>query len=236
VIHTSNPVYVRLLRRIGGEARCLPLFGNPPVTGRTADDWLPGELRAAGIDMAPETRARFWLFGMFGTLHPVWPPEPLLARLAAAAERHQRRPVIVSIGRLGSGEALWARLAREQAGRIAFARLGERSGEQISQFFNSIDFGIATSPLALIGKSGSAVAMLEHDLPVIVNREEIQFPGFDPAGLLAAEPNLIRLDDHLERRLAEARPRRPHRRLPDVAGRMLGDLAAGAVTPRPGSQ
>ena len=61
-------------------------------------------------------------------------------------------------------------------------RLGERSLDEISRFFSYLDFGVSTTPLALIGKSSCVAAMLDHGLPVIVNRDDVHFRGVPKAG------------------------------------------------------
>lgn len=45
--------------------------------------------------------------------------------------------------------------------------LGEQSAECISKVLSSASHGITTTPPALLEKSGSVAAMLEHNLPVI---------------------------------------------------------------------
>jgi hypothetical protein len=102
-------------------------------------------------------------------------------------------------------------------------KLGPRSLAEISQFLNTVDFGIATSPLGLIGKSGTAAAMLEHDLPVIVNRED-ERRGRADREPLEGYGRFIRLDDTFEHRLAEGRRREPAPRLPNVATRFARAL------------
>ncbi len=198
-VQTSNAPYATLLRREGIEAEVLPLFGSIPLTGRPAP-------RDEGV-------ARF---GMFGQLHPNWPPEPLLGKLRALGKRVE----IEHMGRMGSGEAVW----REMEGRYGFGfrRHGEQSPARVSQFLMDMDFGIATTPLALIGKSATAAAMLEHGLPVIVNRDDVRYPGMDtpprPDGVILMDAPL----DHPQRR-------QPRSRLPEVADQFLAALQSVRV-------
>ncbi len=220
VIHTSNSTYAGLLAREGVRALELPLFGAVPVTKQNGETWLWPELQSAGVSLTGANREQHWLLGFFGSLHPVWPSEPLFSRLADAAAGQHKRVVLLSIGRLGPGEALWQNLAGQYGGRFAFHKLGERPAEQVSQFFNSIDFGIATSPLALIGKSASVAAMREHGLPVIVNREDVTFAGTPSS----ADAEWIRLDGDFSRRLAVREPRVTAGRLPAVASALLNAL------------
>ena len=205
VVHTSNPAYAAVLQARGIGARILPLFGSVPV--------LPG---APVAQRMPDRLA----FGMFGTLHPVWPPEPLFSRLGLLG----KKITILHAGRLGSGEALWEKITRDYGGAFEFQRLGALPPEKIAEYFSTLDFGIATSPWEIIGKSASVAAMLEHGLPVIVNRDDTHYDGWRETGY---SPLLIRMDEDLPARLAAAKRGVPRRILPEIASRFLEDLHAG---------
>ena len=198
-VQTSNAVYAEVLRQEGIETEVLPMYGAIPLTGRETR-------RDAGV-------ARF---GMFGTLHPQWPPEPLLERLGGLG----RRIVIEHIGRMGAGEAVWSAMEQRHGGAMEFERHGEQPAELVSQLLMAMDFGIATTPLALIGKSATAAAMLEHGLPVIVNRDDVRY-----AEIHVEKPEgLILMDEALVENLRSARRGTPHRRLEAVADQFLAGL------------
>lgn len=217
VVHASNPAYVALLARNGIPAGLLPLFGNTPLHDGGGAGWLDREVSAAGLD----NRGAFWVFGFFGSLHPVWPPEPIFSHLREASQRHGRKIVIVSIGRLGGGESLWDSLAARYAGWFTFVRLGERSAEQVSDFLQWIDFGIGTTPWAIIGKSGTVAAMLDHGVPVIVNRDDARF-GFEVPP--PASPLLVKMGPDLADRLPGLKRSAPDPSLPGIARTFLTDL------------
>ena len=222
VVHTSNPAYRERLARCGVKAGVLPLFGNIPIPASDADDaWLWSELKKTGIE--PGNRGASWLFCLFGTLHPVWPPEPLFAALAEAARLHQRRIAIVAVGRLGTGESLWQSMVAQYSDRFGFCQLGERTAEEIGQVFRAADFGISASPWIIVGKSGTTVAMLEHGLPVVVNRDELRYP-FAVADDAAQSPLLCKLGPDLANRLPELKRLPPRLRLPEIAGQFLACL------------
>ena len=203
VVHTSNPAYLALLQARGIPATCLPLFGNIPE--------LQQEPKA-------RTASDGWRFGLYGTLHPVWPPELLFAQLG----RLGKKIVISHMGRMGAGEALWEKMRRDYAGVFEFERLGEQTPEQIADFFSTLDFGLAATPWEIIGKSGSVAAMLEHGLPVIVNRDEVHYRGWRQEGY---SPLLIKMGNDLPVRLAAARRGPVRLILPDVARQFLQALA-----------
>jgi len=201
VIHTNNPAYIALLHTHGIKATQLPLFGNIP------------------IHEAQRQPHEGWNFGLFGTLHPIWPPEPLFSHLRETGKKIK----ISHIGRLGSGQRLWREIKRDYHGVFEFQTLGEQSPETIAGFFSTLDFGIATSPWELIGKSGTVAALLEQGLPVIVNRDEIHYHQWQETGY---SPLLIKMGSDFPARLAAAQPGKPHQILPDVTRQFLQDLTA----------
>jgi hypothetical protein len=221
-IHTSNPAYRRLLRNCGLEAHTLPLFGAVPIAPPPAHSWLDGELARHGL--AADGRTAHWLFGFFGSLWPKWPPEPLFGALQAGAARHGRKAAILSVGRLGPGEALWNSFEPTYGERLRFVRLGPQPPERISEYLQRLDCGIAVTPYQLIGKSSAVAAMLEHGLPVIVNRDDTHLPGWDDPEP-CPEPLVHRFDGHLVERLPEVlRRETPRLRLPGIARQFLDDL------------
>ncbi len=203
VVHTSNPAYVHLLGRIGIPARRLPLFGSLPLPATSA------ARKSNGLT-----------FAFFGTLHPVWPPEPLFGKLRALG-----RPITIAhVGRIGSGAELWDRLQRDYGNDFTFRRLGELPPQEIADFFAAADFGVAATPWSIIGKSASVAAMIDCGLPVIVNRNDIQFPGLDQFPPL--DPLLHLLDDDLPSRLREIGHAPPRLRLSDTTDQFFSDWAA----------
>lgn len=227
VVHTNSSTYVALLKQNGILASRLPLFGNIPVAEQNSDCWLFSELHKLGLDIRTENRQHFWLFGFFGSLHPVWLAEPLFSCLNKAAMEHNRQIAMISIGRLGPGEKLWNSLSRNYSSQFVFLQLGEKSPIEISEFLNSLDFGVATSPYALIEKSGTVATMLEHKLPVIVNRDDFELSSCTvsfqaPQSLLY---KMERISDCLADQLNSNIPQSlPLSRLPDVTTQFIKDI------------
>ncbi len=162
--------------------------------------------------------------GFFGTLHPEWKPEPFFSILEQAARKARRKVCLISMGRLGPGEKLWDLIACKYGERFHFIRLGERSARQISHLLQAIDFGIAASPWQLIGKSGTAAAMIDHGLPVIVTRDDF-LPRIQPV-VPPVDDSLFHLcDDRLESKLVVGLQKRlPKPRVTAVAKMLLAQL------------
>ena len=84
--------------------------------------------------------------------------------------------------------------------------------------------GIATTPWALIDKSGSVTAMLEHGLPVVVTRQDWSL-RHEKIPEAFSHPLLYRLDDKFITELKKGIHRaEPESRLPDVADQFINSL------------
>lgn len=220
-IHTSNPLYADLLRNGGAEPEELPLFGNIPVVDVGPEPALPEQLAASEVPVDAAGRSGWWWVLFFGTLHPEWRSEPFISILIRAAKRMDKRLCLISVGRIGvAGETIWETMQREYGEEIVFVKCGEQPEDRISLLLQLADFGVAASPLFLIGKSGTANAMFEHGLPVICPRDE----GIAPSAL-PSNPLLYRCDASLEARLVEGLPKRaPARRVGEICTRFLAAL------------
>lgn len=174
-VSTSNPAYAAMLRSIGVETVILPLFGNIPISALALTSPFPAMLVDAGIPREGAARDQWWIGLFFGALHSEWKSEPLMGTLIRAARSARKRICLVLAGRPGDGgEAIWENLKRDYRRDIVFVKFGEQPAETISALMQIADFGISASPWQLIGKSGSAAAMLDHGLPVVVSRDDFQ--------------------------------------------------------------
>lgn len=198
-IHTTNAAYARVLQLHGIHAEIIPLFGNIPFAPAGNAEWFWRLLNECGIKIE-NNREYFWLIGFFGSIYPEWRPEPLFRLLESAGSQAKKKVVVLSVGKIGEpGERMWEQLQRRYAPSFHFVRLGFQPVERISQYFQCLDFGLATAPLILCDKSGSVIAMKEHGLPVLVNQDSIRINGVSIDDL--DEDDLAHVDDCLEAKL-----------------------------------
>jgi hypothetical protein len=176
VVHTSNEAYQRLLRKAGLNAEMLELFGAIPLTDE-AEGWFMEEL--VGRLREWPGRDKVWILGFFGAIHAQWVPDLFMSLLLETAAVQERKPVICSIGRTGeAGRKIWDDMVACYSCKADFCLLEEQSTARISDYLRHLDFGIATTPYSILGKSSTAVSMLEHGAPVIVSRDDM--PGDSP--------------------------------------------------------
>jgi hypothetical protein len=163
---TSNPSYATTLAGHGFRAAVWPVFGNIPPRPIT-----PAERAAALAPYRPGARNGDELIGAtFGTLHPQWLPDASLRFLHQTAARTGRRAIWLALGRTGRHGATC--LARSPVPGVTTLPTGELPPAAISRLLQVADFGIATHPEALVGKSGAVAAMLDHGLPVLLSRDD----------------------------------------------------------------
>ena len=192
IMHTNAMPYVAMLEKYHVRAGLLPLFGSMPVSDRNGSEWIFPILQKAGVNISAENRGQFWLFGIFGTIYPTWQVEPLFTYIRKAAAAHNKKIVLISIGQLRAGEELFNKIADTYSPYFVSIRLGEQPADIISQFLNTIDFGLTSVPWKIIEKSASVVSMLEHGVPVIVSRAGSRHAScYSPEALLhIAGPSL----------------------------------------------
>lgn len=170
LVHTSNPVYAILLAELGVTASILPLPGNLPAPSaddhRAARAWLT---RAGLGGESPPALA-----AVFGTLHPAWDASDALASWIAHQAAQNRPAALLVLGR--TGPAASARLAalRSRVPDLPVVIVGEQPAPLLAGLLATCSLGLATGPWALVGKSGTAAALLEAGLPVLATDDTWQ--------------------------------------------------------------
>ena len=86
--------------------------------------------------------------------------------ISSAIKMAEGRPLKWRV--LGIAGLKWGRLLQEKG--ISFYRSGNLKEEELSLALRSCRFGLASTNIYRIGKSGSALAMLENGLPLLVGR------------------------------------------------------------------
>lgn len=171
MVHTSNENYAGKLASAGISTSVLPLFSN--IQCGDPDPSLRQTL-VQGFNYGVDPH-NVWIFAFFGTIHPGWNVEVFLKRTSEAARRARKKATLfVSIGKNpGRGSAIWNSMQGFKTESLLFRQSGELSTIDVSRHLHAADFGVATTPLSLLGKSGSAAAMASHGLTTIVPRVDV---------------------------------------------------------------
>lgn len=147
VIHTQTVLYQQHLKRMGFDAKLLPLYGNIQVT---AAESLPAQEITLVI---------------FGAIHDRAPVADLAADAAAYQKSTGKTVKLLIIGRGNAEQQRWSSIWANAG--LPVDILGEQSEQAISTIFNTATLGLSATALAVIEKSGSYAAMREHGLQVL---------------------------------------------------------------------
>lgn len=175
LITSHTDLYLAKLSRMFPNVHKLPLFGNLPDSG----SYERGLDILGSVGIGKEASQ---IGVVFGGVHQAWDPLPFVQKWVRA--NGVRQPVLLFVGRGYEPKTSHQLLSRRLAPLLKIISLGERASEDVSSILQVCDFAIATTPLILIEKSGSAAACKDFGLPVVVTRETPQCP--DVPGFLRA--------------------------------------------------
>jgi len=221
VVHTHTPLYQHLLGRLGCRAVILPLFGNIPLATHLRSDWLKEKWPEGWGQFNATDRDSWWIFVVFGSIHPEWDAEDFLRRASVATQRVGKKCLLISIGRPGAdGERTWQGLQKQESESWRLLNLGPQPEEDISQCLLTADFGVSAISPEYVFKSGTAAAMIEHGLQVIATRPTYRYPNCPSETLLFGLRNVV-MDFDLE----ALKKSKAGSLLPAVAGQFIEDLS-----------
>lgn len=154
-IHTQSHIYLEQLHKLKYNAELLPLFSNIKNNLPYNRDW----------DKRNFLDKKKISFVIFGTIHYGGQIHEFIQEIASYCKKEKITVNLIMVGSCGKEQDTWSKLWISEALQVEI--LGELLEECISKVLNSATFGITTTPVALIEKSGTVAAMQEHHLPVI---------------------------------------------------------------------
>jgi len=178
IVHTQAETYRIVLKREKIKAGILPLFSNIPYIKGDGWDGLLEPLVTEAVGRHPD-RSGLYLAGVLGMVAPEWNAERAVATLLPLVQRFQKRLVLVFFGRSNMELEAVSKLKLTLKNRADVIAAGERTSSEMSRILQTLDIGIATTPRQVIQKSGSAAAMLEHGLTLLVIRDDWRLRGSD---------------------------------------------------------
>ncbi len=230
VVHTQAQVYRHMLQSCSTEATLLPLFGNIPAARESG--WALVEAKLKETQKKEVVPGQRWLAAIFGTVHPQWDPYAVLPALARHARDSGRRLTLMFLGNSHRTDNFFAELESHLGAETDILRWSQVSAEDVSRLLQTIDVGLATSPWALLDKSGATAAMLEHGVPVLVSRDEWVCREPMPT-IQHQDPYALRFDASALARLPGRR--NPESLLPSVAAQFMSDIRQVSDAAGPGS-
>lgn len=214
-VHVGNNVYYAKLKSLKWPVKYVPLPSNIRFEMATDFGWIHQETH-----IPPEKRAHHLVLLFFGSIHDGWDDASFFQKMTKLAP--EKNITVVSVGSQGNGVGLWNKMQALATDTLRFVKLGFKSNNEISALLQFADAGICTTPMSLFGKSGTAMAMTEHGLPVIVTRNELRF-SFPIEQIEDHYPHVYLWDELVSlQQLVRHTP--TTNRLSNIASRFLSDM------------
>ena len=150
LIHTQTALYAYNLASIGIQSSHLPLFSNIPCPQADKKIVKPKQHQC--------------VFVSFGGLYPD-SNISLFSEQCSIVKQYRIQCRLIIMGRTGDNVNEWKDAWTGKG--LELEILGETHTERICEIFDSSSFGIVSTPMALIEKSGTFAAMKDFGLPVI---------------------------------------------------------------------
>ncbi|RYY07743.1 MAG: glycosyltransferase family 1 protein [Sphingobacteriaceae bacterium] len=172
-MHTQTKLYQIQLAKLGFKVDYLPLFSNIPKidTINTEEHQINNKIT----------------FVNFGTIHPGASIKRFAQEASIYSKSTSTKIDLILIGRCGAEQEHWINEWKSTGLNITV--LGEQPIKRVSEVFSKATFGITTTALPLVEKSGSVAAMHEHNLSVICISKPWQPKGINElptaAGILS---------------------------------------------------
>ncbi len=214
IIHTHLPTYQFLLHQEALKSELLPLFSNIPIEKGNASEALLHLLQCNNIKINSENRSDFLIFSFLGSIYRNVYPTFFFKQLEEIKTRTKKKILCLSLGYLGSSQKIWDQIVKNNEDKFQFIKIQDHSERTLSLCLQAIDFGIATTPLSLIQKSGSVAILKEHGVRIIICRNDVSFEGFSPQ---IPSNQFYLLDDNLNEFLDSWRKPSPHDSLTQIA-------------------
>lgn len=168
--HTQCDAYQFLLKKNGFNAKLLPLFSNINVIKKenNRSDFLEEFNKKNAI-----------ILSFFGSLYRGFPVEKIVERLNQISKITNKKILIISLGNLGASVNLWEDFTKACGDNIQAVRIYPLQDDELSNLLQEINFGIVTTPLSILDKSGAAAAFRAHEVPILYIRDDVHFKGFE---------------------------------------------------------
>jgi hypothetical protein len=166
LIFTSIEFYKDELSSLGIKSIVTPVFGNIPLYEFGPDDTWNKYTYESELQLITKNLKDWLIITFFGTVYPCPGLDRLLNSALEAAKNENQSLAVISIGnnRLNNLEETIKSFQNTK-----YFSLGMLPFEKINRIFNLTTLGVLTSPANRLNKSGSAIAMLERGIPILIS-------------------------------------------------------------------
>jgi len=212
-VFTNIERYAKRLKELGEQPLLVPVFSNIPLASRVSDVLWDKVIAENGLQPLLTSLEDKLILGFFGSIYPIQGFTALMKNAHEAASVLGRECCIVLIGN-NSKQDLDKLSGYSIKSRVF--ELGMQSPGVINRTMELVDFGVVTTPIDGINKSGGAAAWIERGIPILVSGEDPTDDGHDLKAACGAY-RVKRKEDVVEACSHQDRNRQRKERLDGVA-------------------
>lgn len=175
-VFTNIERYARRLREIGEKPLLVPVFSNIPLSAAESDASWNDVVVGHNLESLLARIESKLVLGFFGSIYPIPGFAALMNDAQQAAKALHRECCILLIG--NNSRADLDRLSGYSLNAEVFA-LGMQAPGIINRAMNLVDFGVITTPIDGMNKSGGAAAWMERGIPILVSAKDLTYEGQD---------------------------------------------------------
>ncbi|PRY54572.1 glycosyltransferase involved in cell wall biosynthesis [Arcticibacter pallidicorallinus] len=168
-VFTNIERYQDRLQQLGVQPLLVPVFSNIPLASRVSEESWDAVIAKSGLQPLLRGSENRLVLGFFGSIYPIAGFKALIKNAYEAAGVLGRECCVVLIG--NSSKEDLARLSGCSLPMRVF-ELGMQSAGIINRAMDLVDFGVVTTPVDGINKSGGAAAWIERGIPILVSGED----------------------------------------------------------------
>ncbi|MGV3706110.1 MAG: hypothetical protein ACO1NU_12110 [Arcticibacter sp.] len=179
-IFTNIERYATKLSAFGAASRQVPVFSNIPLAEKVSDLVWQQVCAEKGLESLLEKPQTKLIAGFFGTIYGIPGFPSLIERIEQAAAGLGLECCMLLIGNSKKED-----LMRLAGGTITarIFELGLQSPGIINRAMDLVHFGVVTTPIDGINKSGGAAAWMERGVPMVISGEDATYKGEDTEAL-----------------------------------------------------
>jgi len=200
-VFTNIERYAGRLKELGEQPLLVPVFSNIPLASRVSDVSWDEVIAKNDLQTLLTGIENKLVLGFFGSIYPI-PGFPALMQNAYEAARVLGRECCILLIGNNSKQDL-DRLSGYGLKSRVF-ELGMQPPGVINRAMDLVDFGVVTTPIDGINKSGGAAAWIERGIPILVSGEDPTDNGYDLKATFGAyrvkcEEDIVEASFHKER-------------------------------------
>ncbi len=176
-IFTSIEPYAKELRNLKIESITVPIFSNIDIKEQgTEEDYL-AIISKLGLTAYLKKPDDFLILGFFGTVYYRSGLKDLLETVIRATDKLNKKLLIISVG--NNRTTVLEKLAEQPSVQVPIIKSGALEAGMVNRMIKLFDLGVLTTKANCLNKSGTGIALMDRDIPILISSEDKTYSELD---------------------------------------------------------